>query len=137
MTSKSIFLVFLAVLIFDVVSVAQVDRAVLEGAVTDPAGAIIVGADVKVQAGDTGVAQEQRTNSSGYYRFPGLAVGRYTVTVANAGFKTRVIEEVTLLVGQTRTLNTRLEVGTIAERIDVKSVADPADRTSGRSVHCH
>ena len=133
MTSKSIFLVFLAVLIFDVVSVAQVDRAVLEGAVTDPAGAIIVGADVKVQAGDTGVAQEQRTNSSGYYRFPGLAVGRYTVTVANAGFKTRVIEEVTLLVGQTRTLNTRLEVGTIAERIDVKSAADPADRTSGEA----
>ncbi len=133
MTSKSIFLVFLAVLIFDVVSVAQVDRAVLEGAVTDPAGAIIVGADVKVQAGDTGVAQEQRTNSSGYYRFPGLAVGRYTVTVANAGFKTRVVEEVTLLVGQTRTLNTRLEVGTIAERIDVKSAADPANRTSGEA----
>ena len=133
MTSKSIFLVFLAVLVFDVVSVAQVDRAVLEGAVTDPAGAIIVGANVKIQAGDTGVAQEQRTNSNGYYRFPGLAVGRYTVTVANAGFKTRVIEEVTLLVGQTRTLNTRLEVGTIAERIDVKSAADPADRTSAEA----
>jgi hypothetical protein len=130
MTSKSIFLMFLAVLIFDLVSVAQVDRAVLEGAVTDPAGAIIIGANVKIQAGDTGVAQEQRANSNGYYRFPGLAVGRYTVTVANAGFKTRVIEEVTLLVGQTRTLNTRLEVGTIAERIDVKSAADPADRTS-------
>ena len=133
MTSKSIFLVFLAVLIFDVVSVAQVDRAVLEGAVTDPAGAVIVGANVKVQAVDTGVAQEQRTNSSGYYRFPGLAVGRYTVTVANAGFKTRVIEEVTFQVGQTRTLNTKLEVGTIAERIDVKASADPAERSSAEA----
>jgi hypothetical protein len=130
MTSKSIFLVFLSVVILDVVSLAQVDRAVLEGAVTDPAGAIVVGANVKTQAGDTGIAQEQRTNSNGYYRFPGLAVGRYTVTVTNAGFKTRVIEEVTLLVGQTRTLNTRLEVGAIAERVDVKSAADPADRSS-------
>ena len=124
---------FLAVVVFDVVSLAQVDRAVLEGAVTDPAGAIVVGASVKIQAGDTGVAEEQRTNSNGYYRFPGLAVGRYTVTVADAGFKTRVIEEVTLLVGQTRTLNTRLEVGTIAERIEVKSAADPADRSSAEA----
>lgn len=55
---------------------------------------------MKIQAEDTGVAQEQRTNSNGYYRFPGLAVGRYTVTVTNAGFKIRVIEEVPLLVGQ-------------------------------------
>jgi carboxypeptidase family protein/TonB-dependent receptor-like protein len=133
MTSKSIFLVFLAVVVFDVVSLAQVDRAVLEGAVTDPAGAVVVGASVKIQAGDTGLSEEQRTNSNGYYRFPGLAVGRYTVTVADAGFKTRVIEEVALLVGQTRTLNTRLEVGTIAERIEVKSAADPADRSSAEA----
>ena len=44
MTSKSIFLVFLAVLMLDLASLAQVDRAVLEGAVTDPAGAVLVGA---------------------------------------------------------------------------------------------
>src|SRR5580693_3256523 len=133
MPSKSIFLVFLGVVVFDVISLAQVDRAVLEGAVTDPAGAVVVGASVKIQAGDTGLSEEQRTNSNGYYRFPGLAVGRYTVTVSDAGFKTRVIEEVTLLVGQTRTLNTRLEIGTIAERIEVKSEADPADRSSAEA----
>src|ERR1700736_6718314 len=133
MPSKSIFLVFLAVVVFDVISLAQVDRAVLEGAVTDPAGAVVVGASVKIQAGDTGLSEEQRTNSNGYYRFPGLAVGRYNVTVTAAGFTPRVIEEVTLLVGQTRTLNTRLEIGTIAERIEVKSEADPADRSSAEA----
>lgn len=133
MPSKSIFLLFLAVVVFDVISLAQVDRAVLEGAVTDPVGAVVVGASVKIQSGDTGLSEEQRTNSNGYYRFPGLAVGRYTVTVSDAGFKTRVIEEVTLLVGQTRTLNTRLEIGTIAERIEVKSEADPADRSSAEA----
>ena len=110
--------------------VAQIDRAVLEGAVIDPAGASIVGASVKVQAVDTGITQEQLTNSSGYYRFPGLAVGRYTVAVTNAGFKTRVIEEVRLQVGQTRTLDTKLEVGAKAERIEVKASEDPSDRSS-------
>ena len=109
---------------------AQIDRAVLEGAVTDPAGAAIVGASVKVESVDIGIAQEQLTNSSGYYRFPGLAVGCYTVAVTNAGFKTRVIEEVRLQVGQTRTLDTKLEVGAKAERIEVKASEDPSDRSS-------
>jgi len=112
---------------------AQIDRAVLEGAVIDPAGGAIVGASVKVESVDTGIAQEQRTNSSGYYRFPGLAVGLYTVTVTNAGFKTRVIEEVRLQVGQTRTLDTKLEVGAIAERIDVTASEDPSDRSSAEA----
>ena len=60
---------------------AQVDRAVIEGTVTDPSGATIVGASVLTLVVDTGIKQEQRTNSKGYYHFPGLAVGRYTVTV--------------------------------------------------------
>ncbi len=133
MTCRSIFLAFLAVVMFDLVSLAQVDRAVLEGAVTDPGGALIVGANVKIQAADTGIDQEMRTNSSGYYRFPGLAVGRYTVTVANSGFKTRVIEEVALEVGQTHTLNIKLEVGTIAERVEVKSPGSPSNRSSAEA----
>src|SRR5579864_784907 len=58
-------------------AVAQIDRAVLEGTVSDPSGRVIVGATVKVVAVDTGLTQEQATNSKGYYRFPGLAVGRY------------------------------------------------------------
>jgi carboxypeptidase family protein len=115
-------------------AVGQIDRAVLEGAVTDPAGAAVVGANVKILAVDTDITQEQPTNSSGYYRFPGLAVGRYTVTVTNAGFKTRVIEEVILQVGQTRTLDIRLEVGAIAERIEVRVDADPSERSSAEAA---
>jgi hypothetical protein len=124
------FLVWALSTVTVVAAVAQIDRAVLEGAVTDPAGAAIVGANVKVVAVDTDITEEQRTNSSGYYRFPGLAVGRYMVTVTNPGFKTRVIEEVRLQVGQTRTLDTRLEVGAIAERIEVTAAAYSSDRSS-------
>jgi len=64
--------------------VAQIDRAVLEGTVTDSTEAAIVGASVKIVAVDTGISQEQRTNSKGYYRISGLAVGRYTVTVTDS-----------------------------------------------------
>src|SRR5216683_1743276 len=127
------FLISVLSTITAVAAVAQIDRAVLEGAVTDPGGAAIVGAGVKVLAVDTDITQEQRTNSSGYYRFPGLAVGRYTLTVTNPGFKTRVIEEVRVQVGQTRTFYTRLEFGAIAERIEVKASSDPSDRSSAEA----
>jgi hypothetical protein len=114
-------------------AVAQVDRAVLEGAVIDPTGASIVGASVKILAADTGITQEQKTNSKGYYRFPGLAVGRYVVTVTNTGFKTGVIEDVILQVGQTRTLDVRLEVGAVAEKVEVNATAAPAERSSAEA----
>jgi hypothetical protein len=113
---------------------AQVDRAVLEGTVTDQSAAAVSGSSVKILAVDTRISQEQRTNSKGYYRFPGLAVGRYTVTVTNAGFKTRVIEEVVLEVGQTRTLDINLVVGAISEKIEVKASLGPADRTSAEAA---
>jgi hypothetical protein len=112
---------------------AQVDRAVLEGTVTDPSGATIVGASVLTLAVDTGIKEEQRTNSKGYYHFPGLAVGRYTVTVSDGGFKTHVIEDVILRVGETRTMDVRLEVGTIAEKIDVVATAAPVERSSAEA----
>jgi hypothetical protein len=111
----------------------QIDRAVLEGTVTDPTGAAIVGASVKTVAVDTGITQEQRTNSRGYYRFPGLAVGRYTVSITNEGFKTRVVEDVILQVGQTRTLDTKLEVGAIAEKVQVEASAAPSERSSAEA----
>ena len=109
---------------------AQVDRAALEGAVTDTTGATIVGANVKTLAVDTGVTRQKQTNSSGYYRFPGLAVGRYTVTVTAAGFSTKVIQEVVIQVGQTRTLDVELNVGTVTERIEVEASNAPSERSS-------
>jgi Carboxypeptidase regulatory-like domain len=112
---------------------AQIDRAELEGTVNDASGAVIGGARVQVLAADTGISQEQQTNSNGYYRFPGLAVGRYTVTVTVTGFKTHVIEQVVVQVGQTRTLDIRLAVGAVAEKVEVKASDEPENRASAEA----
>ena len=131
------FLSFALVLLFSAVFVlaapsayAQVDRAELEGTVTDPSGGVIVSATVKLLALDTGLSERQQTNSKGYYRFPGLAVGRYTVTTTGTGFKTNVVEDVVLRVGQIRTLDVELAVGGTSEQIDVEATLSPADRVS-------
>ncbi len=113
---------------------AQVDRAVLEGTISDPSGSVIVGASVKVVAVDTGLQEEQKTNSKGYYRFSGLPVGAYTTTVNNTGFQTKVVEDVILRVGQTRTLDVTLAVGAANEQIEVKASTGPSDRSSAEAA---
>ena len=112
---------------------AQVDRAVLEGTVTDQTGAAIVGARVKALAVGTGITDEQRTNARGYYFFPGLAIGRYTVSTTKEGFRTRVIDDVRMEVGQTRTLDVKLDVGAVAEKVEVTATTEPAERTTAEA----
>ena len=113
---------------------AQVDRAELEGTVTDASGSVIPGATVKVLAVDTGLTVEQQTNPKGYYRLPGLAVGKYTVTTTARGFKTKIVEDVIVRVGQTRTLDMELAVGGIDEKVEVKATMAPADRASAEAA---
>src|SRR6266404_6123592 len=104
---KTLALVFLfafAHVLFGTMAQAQTDRATLEGAVTDSTGGTISGANVKIVEVATGISQERKANSSGYYRFPGLAVGEYTVAVSNPSFKSKVLDHVILLVGETQHL---------------------------------
>lgn len=112
---------------------AQIDRAVLEGTVTDQSGAVIRGAKVQLLGVDTGIGQEQITNSNGYYYLPGLAVGRYKVTVSSSAFTTKVVDDVVLQVGQTRTLNIQMEVRASAELIEVEALDEPENRSSAEA----
>jgi hypothetical protein len=112
---------------------AQVDRAELEGTVTDQSGALIADGKVHVVALETGLSYNRAANTNGYYRFPGLAAGRYTVTFSHSGFKTKTVEEVVLQVGQTRTLDVSLEVGQVSEKVEVNAENAPAERTSAEA----
>ena len=114
-------------------SLAQTDRATLEGTVTDATGGVISGAKVSVTAVDTGLSYDRSTNSSGYFRFPGLAIGVYTATVSNSSFKTKTIGNIQLQVGQTRTLDVDLAVGEISDRMEISADAAPAERSSAEA----
>ena len=112
---------------------AQVDRASLEGTITDNSGAVLAGANVKIEAVETGITQEKTTNANGYYRFPGIAVGEYNVFASFRGFKTTAVEGVILQVGQTRTLDVKLDVGQVTERVEVHVELTPGERSSAES----
>jgi len=113
---------------------AQTDRATLEGTVTDPSGGVVAGAKVRVTAIATTQFQERNTNASGHYRFPGLPVGFFTVEVSHRGFKTKLTKQIELQVGETYTQDIQLEVGDVAERVEVTaSLAAPVERSSAES----
>ena len=109
---------------------AQTDRANLEGTVTDSTGAVVSGAKVQVTNTATGISQERESGGHGYYLFPGLAVGSYSVSVSKVGFETEVIDGVILRVGEDHTLDVGLQIGKVAERVEVKAETEPAERTS-------
>jgi hypothetical protein len=111
-------------------ALAQTDRATLEGTVTDSSGAVVAKATVKLTAVATGIVDTKNTGERGYYLFPGIPVGVYTVEVSRDGFETRVTQGVVLQVGETHTLDVRLAVGTVAQRVVVNAEAEPAERTS-------
>src|SRR5438067_11541263 len=121
-------LLFLAVLTFPLA--AQVDRATLNGTVTDITGAVVPQAKIAVDAPATGLHRETTTNLSGSYNIPGLPIGIYEVTISHPGFETVDLQDLTLSVGEVRTFDARLKIGTQTTKVDVAGAAAEVNRTS-------
>ena len=57
------------------------------GTVTDPSGAVVSGARVTLTNSDTAATQSVVTGANGFYRFPLLKPGPYSLIVKQTGFK--------------------------------------------------
>ena len=66
----------------------------LSGTVADVSGAVLPGADVVAKSDDTGTTFTAVTNDRGIFNIPGMAIGRYTVTVSLQGFKTVALSDI-------------------------------------------
>ena len=113
----------LALLIFlppYVLAQTTVATGSIVGTVTDPSGAVIVGAQVSVSNNATGQEIHVTTNSAGTYNSGALIAGDYTLRISAKGFST-VMSRITVLIGNTTSGDARLPLGTGAEVIDVTS----------------
>jgi hypothetical protein len=103
---------------------AQNDRASITGRVTDPSGANVVGASVKVTNINTGATFDATTNDDGRFVVPSiLQVGLYRVEATKPGFKTDVSDNVELRIGDVREVNLTLQVSATTESVTVTSEA--------------
>lgn len=100
----------------------------IRGGVTDSTGAAIVGATVTATNTATGVVTVVKTDSKGRYDFVQLAVGSYTVQIAQTGFKTLKTDAITLVVNQVYNLDAPLALGGTQEVVEVQGDAVQVDR---------
>lgn len=103
--------------------VAQsITTGAVTGVVTDPTGAIVPNVKVTLTSNETGAAITQATNPTGGFTFPLLKPGSYKLSLTQQGFRT-VNENVDVALGQTSTVNIKLEVGSTAETLEVSGEA--------------
>ena len=91
----------------------------IAGTVKDASGAIVVGAKVKVIDTERGTEFDTTTGANGDYVAGPLKVGRYTINVEKAGFKTAVAGPVQLDVQGRIEANVKLEIGQVTQKVEV------------------
>src|SRR4030095_14093873 len=90
------------------------------GNVTDPNGASVASATVKVTNTATGITRETTSQQDGSYRFDAVDPGTYKLEVTAAGFKSAT-REVVVAAAQTAEALFPLEVGNPSEVVTVTS----------------
>jgi len=92
----------------------------VNGLVTDPSGAAVVGATVTLTDTGTGSARPAVTNQAGRYAYVSVAPGVYNLTVSKTGFRVTKLTDQKVTVGTELTLNVIMELGSVSEIVEVK-----------------
>ena len=121
---KTLGTIWVLLAVFVVTAFSQVTTGRLEGTVTDPQGAAVPGAPVKVVNKETGQTFETAADEKGLWAVPSVSTATYTVTVNHPGFKTTTVENVKVDAGVPATVNAKLEVGALAETVEVQGGAE-------------
>jgi hypothetical protein len=120
----SFFVVFLVLCAVD--SRAGVGGSV-SGTVRDASNAVVPNATIKATNRDTGIEQQAATNVQGFYSFPGLPIGHYTVSIERTGFKPYRRTGIIIDANSSVVVDAMLEIGQNTETVTVNESAVPAE----------
>jgi hypothetical protein len=124
-------LVSMCLLASAAVVLAQSDRGTITGTVADPAGAVVAAAAIETKNTETGAVFQAASSDTGNYTLPQLPVGTYELSVAVAGFKRYVRQNIIVGVAQTVRVDIALEVGSAAESVTVSEQSSLLKTESG------
>ena len=109
---------------------AQVAGGTLSGSITDPSGAAVASAQVVIKNTATGVTTTVTTNTDGFYSAANLLPGEYEVAVSATGFNTEIKKGITINVGSQPVFSLVLQIGTVANSVEVTTEAPAVQLTS-------
>ncbi len=112
-------------------SSAQALYGSMTGAVTDPAGAVVPGAQVTVLDTEKGTTQTTTTNTAGIYLVPTVLPGVYKVTISAPHFTSFEVDNVRVNANEERRVDAQLAVSQVSQSVTVTSEAPllQTDRT--------
>lgn len=116
----------------------QGSRGTISGTVTDPQGAVIRGASVRLLRGDTGLeVRTVQTNDEGSYQFLEIEPGLYEVIISATGFAETKLSNINLEPNRVVRLDASLKVGGTTEEVVVtasQAIMDRETPTLGTTV---
>ncbi len=112
----------------------QTFRGTILGTVTDPQGAVVVGAKVTVRNVNTGLERATQTSADGSYAVPELPTGTYAVTVTQSGFQTAVTSGVSVDVAAEKRVDVALKTGQVATIVEVSGETLPQVETTNDTL---
>jgi outer membrane receptor protein involved in Fe transport len=127
-------LLLLALIAFAIapMAFAQETTAGIQGTVRDSSGGTIAAATVEVSGPALIGVRRVQTDDAGNYRLAALAPGQYTMTVSAKGFRTSRQGGIDLTVGRMPTLDVKLEVGAVAETVEVSGESPLVDLSQSK-----
>ena len=135
LTSKSLRYFFAFALFITLASsmlFAQAGLGTIVGTVTDPSGAVVPSASIKIVDHNTGSVRVVTANAQGYYVVPSLQPSVYDITFASSSFAPFSRNLITLLADQHLTVDAHLAVAGSSQTVNVSDVAPTqVDTTSG------
>jgi hypothetical protein len=109
---------------------AQEPFGSIEGTISDAQGAVVQNSTVTVRSLATNATKTAVTNENGQYRILQLQPGFYEVRATGTNFKQSIRESVQVQVGQSSSVDFKLEIGGVSETV---TVADTAEAQIDRS----
>jgi hypothetical protein len=103
----------------------------IQGVVSDPVGAAINGASVRLRNVNTGVTAVITTVESGNYRFSSLPAGNYVVTAEATGFR-KAESSFTLSTSETKGINLALPLAGAQQTVTVEVTPPVVDTDDSR-----
>ena len=104
------------------------------GTVTDPTGSAVVAASVTLKDNSTGGTRTAVTNDTGRYILVDIPSGTYTLSVSKTGFRVSKLVDQQVTVSSTLTLNVTLEIGSVAETVEVTATTGAELQTMNATV---
>lgn len=95
----------------------------IHGAISDPSGVPVPGAEIRATNIETQVSAFARSGTDGTFQFLSLPVGIYDVSVIKPGFRTFTASHIMLLLNQVYELPVALEIGPVTETVQVQASA--------------